>query len=286
MSPDDQIGVSAVPQAMLTRLQETAVSAASEAGELQLRLFRKEQLVRAVYDHDLTHEVDKQCERAMVRIVKGAFPRHGIISEEGGTEPGDEPWLWVLDPLDGTVNYYQGIPYFCACVSCHQRPDSAGAQELSTRLGTVAAAVCAPALGETYAAARGRGAELNGRPLSCAAIPDLGSAVVGVSLGSRGLDTDAMLHLGRSLNRKTRKLRSFGATGYDLAQIAAGRLGGLAQKSVNLWDAAAGALIVEESGGVVEGRPTAGGRWDLVAAARGIHPGLSILASEAWTASA
>jgi myo-inositol-1(or 4)-monophosphatase len=95
-----------------------------------------------------------------------------------------------------------------------------------------------------------------------------------------------MLRLCRTLGAKARKLRSFGATGYDLAQVAAGRLGGLVQKSVNLWDAAAGALIIEEAGGAVEGRPAAGGRWDLVAAARGIHEPIAVLAHEAWTASA
>jgi fructose-1,6-bisphosphatase/inositol monophosphatase family enzyme len=103
-----------------------------------MRLFRKDPLVRAISDHDLTLDVDKRCERAMMAVIKGAFPRHGILSEEGGTEPGDEPWLWVLDPLDGTVNFYHGIPIFCACVSCHQRPDAADARAFSRTLGTVA----------------------------------------------------------------------------------------------------------------------------------------------------
>jgi myo-inositol-1(or 4)-monophosphatase len=183
------------------------------------------------------------------------------------------------------VNYYHGIPFFCACVSCHQRPE-AGATAFSRMLGTVAAAVYAPALGETYTAACGRGAEFNGRPLVCTDTIDLGSAVVGVSLGSRRQDTEAMLRLCRSLGAKARKLRSFGATGYDLAQVAAGRLGGLAQKSVNLWDAAAGALILEEAGGTVEGRPVAGGRWNIIAGTPGVYAPLSVLAHEAWTACA
>ncbi len=283
MPPVDQLDVTALPETLLTRMRETAVAAAAAAGELQMRLFRSEHLVRAVSDHDLTLDVDKHCEQAMVRIIRAAFPRHGILSEEGGTEPGDEPYLWVLDPLDGTVNYYHGIPFFCACVSCHRRPDAAVTSAFSRRLGTVAAAVCAPALGESFAAALGRGAELNGGTLACPDTFDLASAVFGVSLGSRPEDTEAMLRLCRSLGAKARKLRSFGATGYDLAQVAAGRLGGLAQKSVNLWDAAAGALILEEACGVVEGRPAAGGRWDMVAAAPGVHARLSTLVREAWT---
>jgi fructose-1,6-bisphosphatase/inositol monophosphatase family enzyme len=281
----DLIDSHAVPESMVTRMLRTAASAATAAGEAQLRLFRKDPLVRVVSDHDLTLDVDKQCERIMKMIIRDAFPRHGIISEEGGTEPGDEPYLWVLDPLDGTVNYYHGIPFFCACVSCHRRPETAVRPAFSSMLGTVAAAVCAPALGETYTAAHGRGAELNGRALACRSVVDLGSAVVGVSLGSRRQDTEDMLRLCSSLGPKVRKLRSFGATGYDLAQVAAGRLGGLAQKSVNLWDAAAGALILEEAGGAIEGRPAAGSRWDIVAAAQGIHEPLRNLTREAWTAS-
>jgi fructose-1,6-bisphosphatase/inositol monophosphatase family enzyme len=282
----DQILVATMPESLLKRMSETAVAAAAAAGELQLRHFRNKPQVRAVSGHDLTLEVDKQCERAMVRIIRETFPRHGIISEEGGTEPGNEPYLWVLDPLDGTVNFYHGIPYFCACVSCHQRPDTAGARSFSSLLGTVAAAICAPALGESYAATRGRGAEINGRALDCTDKIDLAKAVVGVSLGSSAQDTEAMLRLCRSLGATARKLRSFGATGYDLAQIAAGRLGGLAQKSVNLWDAAAGALILEEAGGAVAGLPIAGGRWDIIAGAPGVYAPLSVLAHEAWTASA
>jgi fructose-1,6-bisphosphatase/inositol monophosphatase family enzyme len=269
----------------LDRMLETAVAAARAAGEAQMRLFRRDPLVREVRDHDLTLEVDKECERAMVRVIRKAFPRHGIISEEGGTEAGTEPWLWILDPLDGTVNYYHGIPFFCSCASCHGRPETSVEGGLSAALGTVAAAVCAPALGETFSAVRGRGATGGGRPLACAPVAELGSAVVGVSLGSRGSDTEAMTRLCRSLGAKARKLRSFGATGYDLAQVAAGRLGGLVQRRVNLWDVAAGALIAEEAGGVVEGRPLGGGRWDLIAAARGIHGPIAALAHEAWTAS-
>jgi fructose-1,6-bisphosphatase/inositol monophosphatase family enzyme len=286
MPPVDLVDVAAVPETLLTRMRETARAAACAAGGIQMHLFRKDPSIRACSDHDLTLDVDKHCERAMMQIITSAFPRHGILSEEGEGVSGDEPYLWVLDPLDGTVNYFHGIPIFCACVSCHRRPDAAGRQAFSSLLGTVAAAVCAPALEETYTAARGRGAELNGRTLACADTVDLASAVVGVSLGSRRQDTEAMLRLCRSLGAQVRKLRSFGATGYDLAQVAAGRLGGLAQKSVNLWDAAAGALILEEAGGAVEGRATGGGRWDLVAANRGIHAPIVALAYEAWTTSA
>ncbi len=282
----DLIGSHTLPESMVTRMLETAVSAAAAAGEAQLRVFRKDPLARTVSAHDLTLDVDKQCERTMIKIIKDAFPGHGILSEEGGSEPGNEPYLWVLDPLDGTVNYYHGIPFFCACVSCHRRPEAGVRPAFSSMLGTIAAAVCAPALGETYAAAHGRGAELNGRAFSCANTVDLGSAVIGVSLGSRRQDTEDMLRLCSSLGAKVRKLRSFGATGYDLVQVAAGRLGGLAQKSVNLWDAAAGALILEEAGAAIEGRPAAGGRWDIIAAAHGIHEPLRTLAREAWTASA
>jgi myo-inositol-1(or 4)-monophosphatase len=94
-----------------------------------------------------------------------------------------------------------------------------------------------------------------------------------------------MLRLCGSLGARARKLRSFGSTAYDLAQVAAGRLGGLVQKRVHFWDAAAGALILEEAGGAMEGRRVAGELWDLVAAAPGIHAPLRDLANEAWAAS-
>jgi fructose-1,6-bisphosphatase/inositol monophosphatase family enzyme len=184
--------------------------------------------------------------------------------------------------LDGTVNYFHGIPFFCACVSCHRRPEAADPRELSRALGTVASALYAPAFDECYAAARGRGAESNERRIACEPVQDLAAAVVGVSLGGGHESAEGNARLCTALSSRARKLRSFGSTGYDLAQIAAGRLGGLLQRKVNLWDAAAGALIVEEAGGRAEGRAAAVGRWDIVAAAPGLHGELSRLAREAW----
>jgi fructose-1,6-bisphosphatase/inositol monophosphatase family enzyme len=284
MTPAERAAATVVAPDLVERLHATAVAAARAAGEVQLREFRRSPTVREARAHDLTLETDLRCEREMVRVIREAFPGHGIMSEEGGDRPGGEPWLWVLDPLDGTVNFYHGIPFFCACVSCHRRPDAAAAR-FSDRLGTVAAAVFAPALGELASAVHGRGAALNGGALACDGGADLGSAVVGVSLGSRPGDADAMLRLCGAIGGRVRKLRSFGSTGYDLAQVGAGRLGGLVQRGVNLWDVAAGALVLEEAGGVVEGWAAPGGRWDLIAAVPGVHAPLSRLAHEAWAES-
>lgn len=277
---------SGVPAALLERMRATAVAAAHAAGEVQMGLFRRGPAVRETRAHDLTLEADRLCERAMTAVIGRAFPDHAILSEEGATRPGREPWLWVLDPLDGTVNFFHGLPYFCACVSCHRRPDEAATGGLSSLLGTVAAAVFAPALGELCDAAAGRGARLNGSRLDGPGHAPLGEAVVGVSLGTREEDTRAMLRFCGSLSGRVRKLRSFGATGYDLVQVAAGRLGGLVQRGVHLWDAAAGALILEEAGGVVAGTAAPGSRWDIVAAGSALHPDLAALARESWTPSA
>ena len=100
-------------------LRGTAVEAATAAGRVIRGSFGREQKVDQALPHDLKLWLDRACEQEILGVIRTSFPGHAVLSEEWGYEPGREPYLWIVDPLDGTVNYHHGIPFFCTSIACH-----------------------------------------------------------------------------------------------------------------------------------------------------------------------
>jgi fructose-1,6-bisphosphatase/inositol monophosphatase family enzyme len=255
-------------------LMAVARQAAEAAGAVQMAHFAKhENSITASFDHDLKIDVDALCESAILGIIRRQFPDHALLSEEAGLNGSPEgEYIWIIDPLDGTVNYYHGIPYFCSCVACYSlmRPLADHADHTHFKwleaACPVAAAVYAPAMGQMYCAAVGRGATCNGRTLRTPSVTRLGDAVVGVSLGSREHTIRSMTRLIERLAPRVRKVRMFGATGLDIVQVASGAASGLIQPRVQIWDFAAARVILEESGGAFHASADTEGAWQIVAA--------------------
>lgn len=242
----------------------TAREAARRAGEIQMRHFRRRPGIRSRSLHDVKLETDRLCERAVVRAIHDRFPDHAVLGEEGGEQPGDGGFVWIVDPLDGTVNFLHGLPFFCASVACyHRNGDSLGAP--------LAGAVYLPATGELFTAAAGRGADLNGVRLARLSRIRAASAVVSVSFGKTEQTMRRMTRRLARLLPRVRKARCLGAVAAELAYIAAGRLGGLIYEGIRLWDFAAGRILVEETGGFFRGRETAPGEWQVAAGAPGLQ---------------
>jgi len=189
---------------------------------------------------DPVTEADVASERLIVERLRERWPGTRICAEE---EAQDARWdgpTWYVDPLDGTVNFSQAHPFFAVSIALYEG------------LTPLVAVVHAPRLGETFAAAAGRGATLNGRPLAIARKARLIDAVLATGFAYQ-LDEvdDDNLGTFASMARRVRGLRRDGSAAIDLAFVAAGRFDGHWERHLNPWDVAAGALLVREAGGVV-----------------------------------
>ncbi len=222
---------------------ELAESVAREAGDILLeylgRLGSADIRSKSV-SRDLVTAADVASERHIVQRIRERFPSHAIEAEEEVHELGSEGPRWIIDPLDGTVNFVHSIPCFCVSIALY-----IGNQPL-------AAVVHAPVLRETFCAALGGGARLNGRELSVTGTTSLGDALLATGFPYRRNEL-ANNNLANfiELSPDVRGMRRLGSAALDLAYTAAGRLDGFWELHLSAHDVAAGALLVREAGGVV-----------------------------------
>ena len=233
---------------------------------------------RSKGDRDLVSEVDLRAEQRIVEILSAGFPRHGIRSEEGGgREAADSPYQWLVDPLDGTHNFMHSNPSYCVSIALLN-----GSQ-------IECGVVFDPVRGELFEATRGRGAKLNDRRLRITDCTSLDEALI--STGFPPLNqskAEAMGGLLSGLHCSVGGVRQSGSSALDLAYFAAGRFSGVVHFGLRPWDSAAGALLVQEAGGLVT--DFAGGAQfldsgEIVAAGPRLAPLLLAKISETHTAS-
>ncbi len=259
---------------MNPHLLATATVAARAAGDIIARSSGRALHVDDAPAHDLKLALDRLCEAEILRVIRAAFPDHAILSEETGYIPGRASFLWIVDPLDGTVNFYHGIPFFCTSIACYAlREEATGHRFPDGRtLGDpLVGVVYNPLREEMFVGAAGEGASLNHVPLAAPTASRLDQAVVALSFGAREESIACMSRLLPDLVRSTRKIRSFGSTALDIVQVAAGRVGAFVQMGTNLWDFAAAAVVAREAGAVVDAQEYRRGRWKIVASAAGIY---------------
>lgn len=210
-----------------------------EAGEVTSKSARR----------DLVSAADLASEALLVTGLREAFPGDGILAEEGGDDTGRRRRAWYVDPLDGTVNYVQGLPLYSVSIALVEAGDP------------VVAVVHAPALAGTWTAVRGGGAFRDGRRIRVSPTRDLADAVLATGFPYRRhvLLDDNLENFGRFFHR-VRGLRRLGSAALDLAWTAEGRLDGFWELHLQPFDVAAGALLVREAGGVVD-TIVPGGDW-------------------------
>ena len=222
---------------------DKAVELARSAGEKQLSFFRNPELAfqTKLNSFDVVTEADKASERLIIDGIHSAFPGHSVLAEESGRDGTDDAeWLWIIDPLDGTTNFNQGLPVFSVSIA------------LQHNGVTVVGVVYAPYLGEMFTALKGNGAYLNGKPIHVRRNSDIGSMVV-----ATGMPYDRDRHPDNNLDNISRVClrvlgtRRTGSAAIDLAYTAAGYYDAYWELNLNIWDVAAGILLVQEAGGVV-----------------------------------
>jgi len=198
---------------------------------------------------DFVSSADLKAESVLKEELGRARPDFGFLMEEDGDTPGrDETQRWIVDPLDGTVNFLHGIPHFCISIAVEQVSMSAG----RARRDIIAGLVYNPLTDESYWADKNQGAYLNDRRMRVSGRRRMDEALIAVGLPGLGSDEhDTALARIRALMAKAGGLRRFGCAALDLAFVAAGRFDGYWQEGLGPWDLAAGLLLVREAGGFV-----------------------------------
>lgn len=213
---------------------------AQRAGAILKDGYGKQHQIDFKGEIDLVTEIDRQSEALILGEIASRWPEHRVFSEETGGREGSDDHVWYVDPLDGTLNYSHGLPIFCVSIAYAQ----AGKLKL--------AAVYDPMADELYAAERGLGAQLNGAPLQVSQAAELKA-----SLLVTGFPYDAWTNPANNFaeferfSRLSQGVRRLGSAALDLCYVAAGRLDGFWEIRLNAWDVAAGALLVQEAGGLV-----------------------------------
>lgn len=268
------------PDIPVCMLKRTAQRAARAAGEMLMRRFEGERTAHRLDSHDVKLDVDRLAEKIVLSEIRKTFPDHSLLSEESGRREGGECYQWIVDPLDGTVNYFYRIPYFCVSVACYHRCRTALSTDLAALGMPLVGVVFAPATGDMFVGAAGQGATRNGVPIRPGRESSLTDAVIAMSFGSDDRVMQRMETLGRALVRSARKVRIFGSTGLDLVSVASGRTSGLVQGAVRSWDFAAARVVLEQAGGRFGARRVGEDQWEIVAAAPGVFLELEALVRE------
>jgi myo-inositol-1(or 4)-monophosphatase len=221
-----------------------AVKAARAAGAIINRAALDVEAVRISQKqvNDFVTEIDQASEAIIIQTLLEAYPGHGILAEESGSEHGakDSEFVWIIDPLDGTTNFIHGFPFYCVSIA------------LAVKGRIEQAVVYDPTRNDLFTATRGRGAYLNDRRIRVSRRTRLGECLISTGFPFRPGDNfkEYMSMMGDVMQR-TAGIRRPGAAALDLAYVAAGYTDGFFEKGLSPWDAAAGSLLVTEAGGLI-----------------------------------
>ena len=220
-----------------------AVKAARRAGSIINRaaLDRTKLEIRSKQANDFVTQVDRSAESAIIDIIRQAYPDHAILGEESGALEGKKAeYRWIIDPLDGTTNYIHGFPQYCVSIALEHR----GAIEHGV--------VYDPSRNELFTASKGGGAFLDDRRMRVTKCANLKDALVGTGFPFKEMSRlDLYFRQLREVMQTSSGVRRAGAAALDLAYVAAGRLDAFWELGLAPWDMAAGALLIQEAGGMV-----------------------------------
>ncbi len=254
----------------MSALVDAAVAAAKAGGEVLLGYWRNlpHGSVEEKHKNDFVTNADRESEERIIAEIRRRFPEDAFLAEEGGARAGAGKGAreWIIDPLDGTSNFVSGFPFWCISIA---------AREGET---LTAAAIWDPLRDELYTADKGGGAFRNGARLSVTGRPGLPGAFVATGFPFRNREKiETYLALFRAVFLEARAIRRAGSAALDLAYVAAGVFDGFFEFRLSPWDVAAGALLIEEAGGVVTDYDGGKGyleRGNVIAGARGVVEGI------------
>lgn len=226
----------------LNKALDNARKWAKAAGDFQIEMLNKNiSCSSKSTETDLVTEVDMKCEEILIKYIKENYPEHNIITEETGLIGENSDFTWILDPLDGTVNYYYNYPIFAVSIGLHYKGNP------------IIGVVFVPRLDEEYYAVKDKGAFLNNNKIQVSNKTQLKELLVGTGFPyDKGIDiNNNNTAIFKNILPNIMGIRRSGSAAFDLCQIACGRLSGFWELKLKLWDFAAAELIIKEAGGYI-----------------------------------
>lgn len=231
----------------------TAIQAAYAAGDLIRSNFGKVVQVNESTAHDLKIQTDLDSQALIYEMIAKSHPDHRLIGEEGDSGNPEGEIEWIVDPIDGTINFAMGIPHFCVSIAARQKG--------KWLLGVI----YDPMRNELFSVEAGGSSYLNGRVIQVSTRNQLSDAILAVGFAKTKESVDHCMALYQHYGHAAKKLRAMGSAALDLAYVASGRLDAYIEQGVSLWDIAAGWLLVEQAGGKVIAEVKEGDKYRLCA---------------------
>jgi myo-inositol-1(or 4)-monophosphatase len=233
----------------LNQAQKAAIEAARAVGALMRRHLHASKRENEVTQHDIKLELDVRSQKLIEKKLRAAFPEVALLGEEGVAGAQDAPYRWVVDPIDGTVNFACTIPHACVSIALQQRPANPKDADYEDGYQTLSGVVYDPFCDEMWTARRGQPARLNGRIIHVSRRKKLAEAIVSIGFAKTEESLKRMLPYFTETVHKVRKVRIMGSAALGLTYIATGRFDAYIESGIRLWDIAAGGLIIECAGG-------------------------------------
>jgi myo-inositol-1(or 4)-monophosphatase len=230
-----------------------SVRAARAAGKVMHDNWHKPKRVNSAEKHDVKLELDVKCQALIEKILARSFPQVPVLGEEGSTGDTGAEYRWVIDPIDGTVNYFFGMPHAAVSIALQHRGES------------VVGVIYDPFTDEIWTTVKGGPTRLNGRVVRVSNRARLDEAVIAIGFSKNPENLrKSMPHVDR-LARRVKKIRIMGSAALELVYVASGRLDAYIERTINLWDVAAGSLLVENAGGEFYWLPAPEGKMRMCA---------------------
>jgi myo-inositol-1(or 4)-monophosphatase len=267
----------------LENAQKVAVAAAKAAGALMKKNLHAKKKANEITSHDIKLELDVRCQKLIEKKLHAAFPEIAFLGEEGETERAGAQYRWVVDPIDGTVNFAHGIPHASVSIALQRCGEWRVASDEKKRGGntlghatrhaspvTLLGVVYDPFQDELWTAIRGQAAKLNGRPIRVSRSRHLNECIVSIGFAKNRANLERALPYFIWLARRVRKIRMLGSAALALTYVATGRIDAYVERGISIWDIAAGGLILECAGGKFWCEPTKGAHKFRMIASNGL----------------
>ncbi|HYE33019.1 MAG TPA: inositol monophosphatase family protein [Methylomirabilota bacterium] len=255
------------------RALKASVDIARETGLLlRKNLNSSTKRINEAHQHDIKLELDVRCQKLIERGLAKAFPDVAVLGEEGEFNADDAPARWVIDPIDGTVNFTYGIPHACISIALQVRNDTRVTAKThpDALYTTVTGMIYDPFADEMFTAIKGQPARLNNRVIQVSKRTDTRECIVSIGFAKEKRTVEAMAPVLAHMLGRVRKIRMMGAAALAMAYVASGRFDAYLESGLRLWDIAAGGLLIECAGGEYWHRPLPGAHYYEIAANNGL----------------